>query len=325
MRAVLMREFGPPGVLTVAVVPDPVPGPGQVLIAVEAAGISFVETQVRAGRGPNPAMRPELPVTPGNGVAGEIVAAGPGVAAGLVGARVVSTTGGTGGYAELVAVDAALPIPVPAGLPLPVALALLADGRTALVLSRQAAPAQGEWVLVEAAGGGVGSLLVQLAVGAGAHVVAAASNAAKLEVARGAGAELGVDYTRPGWADEVRAATGGVAVVFDGVGGAIGRTSFGLVNPGGRFVVHGVASGEAAMPDPAVAEERGVTVIGLWSAPLTPEEARALSVHALDEAVAGRLRPTIGQTFPLERAADAHAAIQARTAVGKTLLVTRPG
>lgn len=325
MRAVLMREFGPPEVLVLAEVPDPVPGPGQVLIEVDAAGIAFVETQVRAGRGPNPAMQPTLPAIPGNAVAGTVTATGPGVDAAVVGTLVVSTTGGTGGYAELVAVDAALPIPVPAAVPVPDALALLADGRTALALAEVAELGPDQWVLVEAAGGGVGSLLVQLARSAGARVVGAASSAAKLAVAGAAGAQVCVDYTEPDWAARVRSATGGVDVVFDGVGGAIGRAAFELVNPGGRYVIHGLASGEWARPDPATAAARKVTVTGLGAIALTPERLRALADQALAQAAAGRLRPTIGQTFPLAQAAAAHAAIEARRSVGKTLLITRPG
>ena len=322
MRAVLLREFGPPGALVAEQVPDPVPGPGQVLIAVEAAGISFIETQVRAGRGPNPAHRPTLPVIPGNGVGGVVRAVGAGVDGSLVGTLVVSTTGGSGGYAELVAVDAAEPVPVPAGVPLYDALALLADGRTALALIRAAAPTGGEWVLVEAAGGGVGSLLVQLARAAGARVVGAAGSHPKLLVAERAGAEVTVDYTAAGWTDRVRAATGGgVDMAFDGVGGTIGRAAFDLVRDGGRFIVMGMASGAMAVPDQAEAERRKVTVIGLWTVPLTPEDLRGLTREALAEAAAGRLRPTVGQTFPLERAAEAHAAIEARAAIGKTLLI----
>jgi NADPH2:quinone reductase len=110
-------------------------------------------------------------------------------------------------------------------------------------------------------------------------------------------------------------------VAFDGVGGEIGRAAFGLVRAGGRFVVMGMAGREMAVPDPAEAARRGVTVIGLWTVPLTPADQRALARDALAEAVAGRLRPTVGQAFPLARAADAHTAIEARATIGKTLLI----
>ncbi|WP_168215478.1 alcohol dehydrogenase catalytic domain-containing protein, partial [Micromonospora sp. MH33] len=151
MRAVWLREFGGPEVLVPGPAPDPVPGPGQVLVEVAHANITFVETMFRAtGFGPFAAS---LPVIPGNGVGGTITGVGPGVDPALVGRRVVSATGGSGGYAERVVVDQGAPIPVPDGLPLDAAVALLADGRTALMLARAAALRPGERVLVEAAAG----------------------------------------------------------------------------------------------------------------------------------------------------------------------------
>lgn len=315
MRAVLLRAFGPPEMLAVEQVADPAAGPGQVLIEVAAASVVFIETQVRAGHAPTPAHRPALPVILGNGVGGVVREVGPGADPGLLGARVVSTTGGRGGYAELAAVDAAEPIAVPDGLDVEVATALLADGRTAVGLTGVARPAAGEWVLVEAAGGGVGILLVQLAAAAGARVVAAASGPAKLRAAAAAGAEVTVDYTADGWPDRVREAAGAVDVVYDGVGGDIGRAALGLARDGGRFVVHGMASG--AMTVPSAEQAARLHVTGLGSIGLPP---RDLSGRALAQAAAGRLRPTIGQTFPLERAAAAHAAIERRATVGKTLL-----
>lgn len=316
MRAVVLRAFGPPDALTVEEVADPVPGPGQVLIEVAAVSVVFVETQVRAGNAPTPAHRPTVPFIPGNGVGGVIRDVGPGVDGGMLGTRVVSTTGGRGGYAELVAVDATEPIGVPDGLGIDVATAVLADGRTAVGLTRVARPAPAEWVLVEAAGGGVGTLLVQLATAAGARVVAAAGGPAKLRAAAAAGAEITVDYTVGHWADRVREATGGVDVVYDGVGGDVGRIALGLLRDGGRFVVHGMAGG--AMTVPPAEEAARLRVFGLGSIALPPRE---LSRLALAEAAAGRLRPTIGQTFPLENAAAAHAAIERRATVGKTLLI----
>src|SRR5438067_12507939 len=317
MRAVVLSEFGPPAVLVPTEVPDPAPGPGQVVVDVELAGITFVETQVRAGRAPNPAMAPALPGILGNGVGGVMAAVGPGLDPALAGTRVVTSTGGSGGYAERVAVDAAGVIAVPDGLALRDAVALLADGRTAIALMRAATVREGETVLVEAAAGGVGSLLVQLASAAGARVVAAAGGARKLEVARRLGADATVDYSEPGWA----ALVGPADVAFDGVGGEIGRAAFELIRPGGRFSAFGLASGTFAQVSDEQAEQRGVTV--LRGARLSPDAILELARTALAEAAAGRLRPVIGQTFPLERAADAHAAIESRATVGKTLLVVR--
>jgi NADPH:quinone reductase len=318
VRAVLLSEFGPPEVLAPTELPDPVAGPGQALIDVEIANITFVETQLRGGRAPHPAMEPKLPVIPGNGVGGTVAAVGQGVDPGLVGTRVITSTGGSGGYAERVAVDAAALIPVPDAVGLPEAVALLADGRTAMSLMRSAEVKADETVLVEAAGGGVGSVLVQLAAGAGARVVAAAGGERKLRVARELGADETVDYTEPTWTERV---SDGVDVVFDGVGGEVGRAAFGLVRPGGRFCAFGLASGTFTDVPEDDAARRKVTVIRGMR--LQPEELRELSRLALAEAAAGRLRPVIGQTFPLERAAEAHSAIEARATVGKTLLLIR--
>jgi NADPH:quinone reductase len=301
MRAVWLREFGGPEVLVAGEAPDPAPGPGQVLVDVAFANITFVETQMRAGL-PGP-LKPELPMIPGNGVGG--------VAAGR---RVVTSTGGSGGYAERVAVEAGGLVDVPDGLALDAAVALLADGRTATMLVRAAGVGAGDSVLVEAAAGGVGSLLVQLARAAGATVVAAAGGERKLALARELGAAAAVDYREAGWTDGV----GEVDIVFDGVGGAIARAAFGLLGRGGRMLSYGLASGEWADVAEAEAAARGVTLVR--PARPTPEEQRELARSALAEAAAGRLRPVIGQRFPLERAADAHAAIEARATIGKTLL-----
>jgi NADPH:quinone reductase len=128
-----------------------------------------------------------------------------------------------------------------------------------------------------------------------------------------------VDYTHPRWDERLRACLGGVDVVFDGVGGAIGCAAFDLLRRGGRFCAFGMASGAFVQVSDALVQERGVTLIG-GTRP-TPEVLRTLAQAALDEAVAGRLRPLIGQTFPLECAADAHAAMEQRATVGKTLLL----
>jgi NADPH:quinone reductase len=304
--------------LVVEDVPDPVACPGQALIRVEIANITFVETQMRAGKAPHPSMLPQLPVVPGNGVGGTVTSVGGGVDAELLGRRVVSTTGGSGGYAEQALVDAGDVVEVPKDLSLADAVALLADGRTALALMRLAKVQVGERVLVEAAAGGVGSLLVQLAGRAGATVVATVGGAAKVSVAKERGASIAVDYCETGWDERVRA-QGPVDVVFDGVGGEIGRKAFDLLRDGGRFCMYGMASGSFTDIADDVATKRDVTV--LRGTAVSPKDMRELTASALAQATAGRLRPLIGQTFPLAQAADAHAAIASRTAIGKTLLM----
>lgn len=323
MRQVQFDRHGGPEVLHLVEVADPQPGVGQVVVRTAAAGITFVETQVRAGRPPWPGSGPQLPMVLGNGVEGEIVAVGTGVDASLLGRHVVTATGGVGGYADHVVVDAADPIPIPDGLALGEAVALLADGRTALALARAAAITPADRVLVTAAAGGVGSLLVQLARGAGAkQVIAAASNERKLALARELGVDTGVDYAQSGWDKGVRAVTSGLDLVFDGVGGHLGRDALGLVEPGGRFLAYGAASG--AMTDVGTAAERSVTIIAGHSVVRSPTDNRELVEQALAMAAAGRIRPIIGQAFPLSRAADAHAAMEARATLGKTLLIPEP-
>ena len=174
MQAVVIAEFGPPEVLVAQEVEDPTLGRGDVLIEVEFANVTFVETQIRRGRPPHPSMRPQLPAILGNGVGGTVVAADAAVDHALVGAGVLATTGGRGGYAALVSVPATSLISIPGEVPMGEAVALLADGRTAIGLIDAAVIQPGEAVLVEAAAGGVGSLLVQLAKRAGARVIAAA-------------------------------------------------------------------------------------------------------------------------------------------------------
>ncbi|MGW0483500.1 zinc-binding dehydrogenase [Nonomuraea sp. NPDC003214] len=313
MRAVVMDRLGGPEVLRVREVPDPVPGPGQVLVAVAYASITFVETQVRAGTGPAAGSAPELPRVPGNGVGGRVLSVGPQADPALAGTTVVTTTGGTGGYAELAVARADDLTQVPAGVSLRDAVALLADGRTAVLVHRQAEVRPGEWVLVEAAGGGVGSLLVQLAAAAGAKVIGAARGPGKAGLVTSLGAHAYVDYSEPGWERAVAERSGGgVDVVFDGVGGEIGTRGMQAVRPGGRACLYGMASGSWTEPAAHVTVvPRGVP---------TPAEIRALAEEALAHAAAGRLRPVIGQTYPLDGAAEAHRAIEARATTGKTLL-----
>jgi NADPH2:quinone reductase len=316
VRAVVIREFGPPSVLEPAEVDEVSAGPDDVVIDVEFANITFVETQIRAGRPPHPSMLPALPAILGNGVGGTVASLGAGP-----GRRVVTSLNGTGGYAERVASPASRLIDIPDALATRDAVALLADGRTALALAARADLRAGETVLVEAAGGGVGTLLVQIARNAGARVVALAGHPRKLALARDLGADLTVDYRHDGWERQVRDATGQVDVVFDGVGGDIGLAAFGLLGAGGRFCPFGMASGSFA---PVSAEQAKAWRISLRSgAAASPEELAALTRTALGEAAAGRLRPVVGQEFDLAEAAAAHAAIEARETIGKTLLTVR--
>jgi NADPH2:quinone reductase len=259
-------------------------------------------------------MLPALPAILGNGVGGTVGDASP-----WSGLRVVASLNGRGGYAERAVATASALIRVPEELAMRDAVALLADGRTALALAGHADLEAGVTVLVEAAGGGVGTLLVQIARRAGARVVALASQPRKLALARDLGADVTVDYSQDGWERQVRALVGEVDVVFDGVGGDIGLTAFGLLRAGGRFCPFGMASGSFAPVTPELAQASQVTV--RRGAGGSPDELTALARTALAEAAAGRLRPVVGQEFELADAARAHAAIETRQTVGKTLLM----
>jgi NADPH2:quinone reductase len=261
-----------------------------------------------------------MPAVLGNGVEGSIVALGDEVVGPPLGTRVVTATGGMGGYAEQVVVAVADVVVVPEGMAPGEAVALLADGRTALGLIRAAEVGNGDRVLITAAAGGVGSLLVQRARAAGArHVIALAGGERKLAVARELGADIAIDYTLDHWVDEVRAAAGAVDVVFDGVSGAIGSATQALVARGGRYIAFGAAGGDFA--DTTDLVERGVIVVPGSALVRGPEDNRALVEQALADAAAGRWHPVIGQRVPLSDAAAAHAAIAARRTIGKTLLI----
>ena len=314
MRVVEVVRFGGPEVLVAVDAPDPVPGAGEVVVEVSAADVLWVETMIRKGQGGDYfPVRP--PYRPGSGVAGTVAAVGAGVDPAWAGRRVLTRTGTHGGYVQRALEPADGLIEVPDEVTLTDAAALLHDGVTALGLMDVVAVAPGERVLVTAAAGGLGALLVQLAHAAGARVVAAAGGARKLERLRPLGAEL-VDYSAPDWADRVRSG-GKVDVVLDGAGGAYGRAALGLVSAGGRFSGHGMPAGFFVGAGETV--PAGVTVTGIERVQFGPGRFRHYAA-ALDAAAAGRIRPLIGQTFPLERAAEAHAAIENRTAVGKTLL-----
>jgi NADPH:quinone reductase len=321
VQAVVIERFGPPEVLELREVGDPKLGRGDVLIEVEFSNVTFVETQIRSGRAPRPAMLPQLPAILGNGVGGTVVAIGAEVDSDLAGTRALATTGGTGGYAQLASVPAAAVISIPAEVAMSDAVALLADGRTAVGLIDRAEIRPGDTVLVDAAAGGVGSLLVQLAKRAGARVVGAAGGEEKLEVARALGADIAVDYRQPSWTAELGSVVHGraVDVVFDGVGGSIGRDACLLLRRGGRLCSFGMASGSFAAITDEELTDRGVT--RLRGAVADAHELAGLTARALSSAVAGDLRAVIGQKHPLANAADAHRAIEARATIGKTLLI----
>ena len=320
MRAIVAEHPGTPDVLRPVTLPDPEPGTGQVRVAVEVAAITFIDTLIRAGSPIGPPT--SFPVVLGNGVGGLIDRVGADVRMSWIGSRVVTTTGGAGGYASFALARTTDLHRVPDGLGLLEATELLADGRTAVGLHQAAGIRPDETVVITAAAGGVGSILVQLAKTSGAHVIALAGSTTKLDRARALGADATVNYRDGAWKGQLHAAApDGADVVFDGVGADTTAALFPLVRPGGRYLAHGAAGGRWGAIDEKAAAERGVTLIPLSGIGPTPEHLFALTEQALDLAARGIVRPTIGQTFALEDAATAHATIESRTAVGKTLLL----
>jgi NADPH:quinone reductase len=326
MRQVVATQFGGPEVLETSTAPDPVARLGQVVVDVAAADTLFVDTQIRRGWG-RQHFTAQPPYVPGNGVGGVVSAVGDGVNLDWIGRRVVAHTGergGHGGYVERAVVPADAVVAVPDGLDLRDATAVVHDGPTALELVDNAGIRPREWVLVLAAGGGLGILLVQLVHAAGGRVIAAARGRRKLDLVRRLGAAVVVDYSEPDWSKRVLDATGGTGpdVVFDSAGGELGRAAFDITARGGRFSAHGAPSGRFAEIEPDEAARRRVIVRGIEQVQFAPADLRRMTERAMSEAAAGRIAPVIGQTFPLEQAADAHAAIEAREVIGKTLLVT---
>jgi NADPH:quinone reductase len=309
MRAIRVDEFGGPSVLKPVELPSPVPGPGEVLVSVEAAGVLFLDTLIRrrGGFGTRP------PYIPGRGAAGGVLAVGPDVPASWLGRRVL--VDGPGTYASEVAAPVSALVEVPAGLELPDAMALLHDGGTALALIGAIGVRPGETVLVLPAAGGAGSLLVQLARNAGARVVGAARGP-KLGLVRSVGADFAVDYAEPGWADAVRRKVGQVDVVLDGVGGELGTQAFGLVAEGGRYSNYGAAGGAPTSVSSPDVEVRDMSQLAGFAAGRRARQERILALAA-----EGRLRPAIGGEFDLEKAADAHTALETRELAGKALLI----
>jgi NADPH2:quinone reductase len=327
MRAIEVRRFGPPAVLQVADLPDPVPGPGQVLVAAAACDVLFVDTMIRSGAGAGYfPIKP--PYVPGNGVGGQVVAVGPSVSPGWLGRTVAAHTGGpggTGGYAQLAVADVEHAVVLPDDVDLLAATAVLHDGTTALRVLEVCDPRPGEWVLVLGAAGGMGILLVQLLAAQGVKVIGAARGPGKLAAVARAGACFAVDYGETGWAEAVRESAGGArpAVVLDGVGGAIGTAALGLVADGGRFSAHGSPSGSFAGIDADEARRRQVRVNTIRDLQYSAGDRSRLMKDILGQLAAHRVTPLIGQTFPLAEAAKVHEAIEARRTVAKTLLLTQ--
>jgi NADPH:quinone reductase len=323
MHAIRLHEFGPAENLRYEQVPDPEPGEGQVRIAVAAAGVHVLDTIIRQGTSGGPFPLPELPAIPGREVAGIVDAVGPGVDEGWRGRRVVAHLGQpSSGYAERALAPVGALHALPDGLSADAAVAMIGTGRTAMGILDTAAITAADVVLVTAAAGGLGSLLVQAGRNAGATVVGAAGGPAKVERARALGATIAVDYLEPAWAERLRAELGDrqVTVLLDGRGGEPARAVAPLLADGARLVLY-----SAAPPplDEAEREARGIRVLAPIGRALLdrPGGLRPLETAALEAASSGRLVPVVEQAFPLADAAAAHRALEERATVGKVVLV----
>jgi NADPH:quinone reductase len=327
MKAIRQYRFGGPEELRYEDVPDPVPAADEVRIAVEASGVHLLDTSIRQGRGFGAMPPPVLPMTPGREVAGVVNGLGAGTDASWRGRRVVVHLGAaSGGYASLAVARADDLFVLPDHLSAADAVAMVGTGRTALGIVEIAAPHADDVVLVTAAAGGLGALLVQAAKAAGATVIATAGGDRKVVAVAALGADTVVDHRHDDWPSAVRAAAGGerpITLAFDGVGGTTGRRAFELVAPRGRMVIFGWASGDEMPLSTADLYATGVTVDAGIGASLAsrPGGVRGLAAAALDELAAGRLRPLVNPPFALADAADAHRAVESRATIGKVVLV----
>lgn len=326
MRAALVKEFGPPAVLVVEDVPDPEPGPGEVLIEMGAASVNFPDILVVEGAYQR---LPARPFSPGKDAAGRVIAVGEGTARVTVGQRVLALTE-HGGYAERVRVPEEHVIELPGTVSFEDAAALGLVSFTAHVgLTRRARLRPGETVLVTGAGGGVGSAGVQLAKALGARVIAVARNEAKAELARRQGADLVLTSAPGTLRDDILAGTGGKGadVVLDTLGGDFLTQLIRATAWEGRIVIVGFASGGQNPVKPGHLLVKNIGVLGLQVSDYrdrAPEVMRSAMAEVLDLAGKGLLSAAVDITFPLERAAEALQYVKDGRARGKAVLTAGP-
>jgi len=323
MKAIQIAAFGGPDVLQLVELETPVPAAGQARVRVEAAGVNFIETHIRAGAFPMP-----LPTRLGGEVVGVVDALGPGVDTVRIGDRVAAPlfmVGAFEGYAEHVVLDAALLVAVPPGLAADTASLLLSQGFTAYHLARLF-PAGGNAVFVHAAAGAVGSLLLQLLRRQGPRLIVAGAGAAKHAWLKDLGADVVVDYGVPGWVEAVSAAApDGLDLVFDAAGAEVSKASLGLLGLGGRQIVYGaptLATLTLGPPEFSAMSMKSQSLHAFSMMPLLASEGLKPAFDALADLIAkGELEARVGERYPLAEAARAHADLEARRTSGKVVLV----
>jgi NADPH:quinone reductase len=328
MRAIVVERTGGPEVLELRQPEIPEPGEGQARVSVEAAGVNFIDIYHRTG-----AYALPLPFTPGGEAAGTVDAVGPGVSDVQVGERVAYAVTPSpanrlhGTYAEYALVSAAKLVRIPDGVGAEQAAAVMLQGMTAHYLAVTTYPIrQGDTVLIHAAAGGVGLLLVQLARRAGARVIGTVSTQVKERLAREAGADEVIRYTEQDFEAEVRRLTDGrgVQAVYDSVGRDTFERSLRSLAPRGMLVLFGQSSGAVEPLDPQLLARHGSLfltrpTLGHYTA--TREELAWRAAEVLDAVQSGELQLRIDCTYPLAQAADAHRALESRRTTGKLLLI----
>lgn len=328
MKAIVLPATGPAEVLRWTELERPVPGPGQILVEVAAAGLSFGDIQLRCGLYPH---MPPLPFVTGYEAAGVVVATGPGVPDDWRGQRVLTVTQG-GCAAEYLACYTIFAARLPDRVSFEQAIGIGVNYLTARVLLRYAAPVSaGATMVVYAAAGGVGSALVQLGKLDGAQVIGLAGSAAKCQFVRELGADAALQSGAGPLAGAVRGITGaaGAAVVFNSVGGATLADDLGMLGPFGQVALYGMAGGPPA-PDfmPAFLGAFGLSpalrLMSLESVAMSDPAAMGRILQELVElAATGRIAPHIHTVLPLAEAAAAHRLLESRQVMGKIVLAVR--
>lgn len=316
MKAVRVHEFGGPEVLNIEEVEKPVPADGEVLVKIAAAGINYADIAQRKG---TYLTRGEVPFTPGLEAAGVVESVGPGVSGVTPGSRVIVFTTGGGGYAEYAAVRAEALMPIPDGISFGESTALMVQGMTALGLLKDAEA--GQSILIHAAAGGVGSLLVQLAKHRGLTVIGTASSTEKLEKVLALGADRAVNYSESDWTDDVLDATGGKGadIIIEMVGGEIVGQNLKVLAVNGTMWIYGAASGESFDLPVLSLMQKNHIVRGYWLVLEPAQNRERFAAELADHVAAGRLKVSVTE-YLLENAADAHRAIEGRKTTGKVVL-----
>jgi NADPH2:quinone reductase len=321
MRAIRIHEFGGPEVMRLEQLAARAPGEGEALVRLHACGVNFIDVYQRTGLYPNP-----LPYGLGLEGAGVVEAVGPGVREVAAGDRVVYVQA-PGSYAEENVVRAAALVPIPDGLGFREAAAALLQGMTAHYLVNSTYRLKrGDTCLVHAAAGGVGLLLCQMARERGARAIGTVSTEEKERAAREAGAAEVIRYTERDFAAEARRLTAGrgVDVVYDSVGATTWEKSLAALAPRGMLALFGQSSGKVPPVDPLLLMKHHsvfMTRANLADYTATREELLLRAADVLEAIRAGKLKVHIGGEFPLEKAADAHRALEGRQTTGKLLLV----